>query len=283
MPRTKKASTARSPKDALEARRTRSRRPKDAVCQRAPGPGYYRPVSFTDISMRPACGVHYREPRGAQRRMPDAKIITPGPGAYNPLKPFGYKSFTTNIDAFCARDKHMDIVNIRAMNAWSPGPASYLPHYGASSQKTNGVSVRIAGAVHNCHELAKGGASPGPASYNLDGQLTMTKSTYKPAPPGTRFGKAERVTGIPSSVANKGGPGPGTYKPLSCKPLGVSGINGFTKSTPMVNGRPQPYPNKNPPPTAYSPQNNFNDVLVKKGGSRSFGVAERFTPIISGY
>jgi len=60
----------------------------------------------------------------------------------------------------------------------------------------------------------------------------------------------------------------------------MSGINGFTKTKSMVNGRPDSHPDKKvPPPNAYSPKNNFNDVLSKKGGSVSFGLAERFTPI----
>jgi len=133
MPRTKKASTARSARETLEAKRTRSRRPRTTNYQEGPGPGTYRPMSFTDISMRPACGVHYREP--TQKRMASSKVVTPGPGSYTPQKPFGYRAFTTNMDAFCSRNKHMIQVNVRAMNSHSPGPACYLPHYGRARRK----------------------------------------------------------------------------------------------------------------------------------------------------
>merc|ERR1740130_1378720 len=212
---------------------------------------------MTDVGVSPACGVHYREPRGTHRRMADAKMLSPGPGSYNPLKPFGSGVFTTNMDGFCSRHMAHEQVNVRAMNAWSPGPACYLPHYGASSEKTNAVSCRIAGAVRNCHEVPSGGTSPGPAAYRLE------INNYKPSPPSTRFGKEERITGLP----RKGGPGPGAYKPLSCKPLGVSGINGFTKSTPMVNGRPMQYPNNNPPPNKYNPKNNFQTLCPRRVAS----------------
>jgi len=203
-----------------------------------------------------------------------SKVVTPGPGSYNPLKPFGYRAFTTNMDAFCTRNKHMNQVNVRAMNGNSPGPACYLPHYGASSEKTHGVSVIFASHVKNCHNLNTGDASPGPGTYKTN------VNCYKPTQGGVRFGKSERVTGIPSAIARMGGPGPGDYNPLCGKPLGMSGINGFTKSSPMVGGRPASHPNKKvPAPNAYNPKNNLNDVLSKKGGSVSFGVAERFTPI----
>lgn len=271
-PKKARAQTARTPRsnrDLLEARRTRSRIP--IVVERAPGPGTYRPVSFTDISQRPACGVHYREPKGTQRRLvlDPEKVKVPGPGAYDRHDEFGHDAtFNISIGGYCSRDKAMDKVNIRLMNQISPGPNTYNPTY-----KPPSVSARIASAGKNCYAFQIGKASPGPATYNIRPQQKGAPAAY--------FGNTKRKTS--TNFVKEDMPGPGDYNVFGgIKCLGQSGINGIMSTTTiMVGGRPISSNRQKDVPcvTKYSPKTGFGETMVKKTASARFSTGPRFGPI----
>jgi hypothetical protein len=202
------------------------------------------------------------------------RFLTPGPGSYEPLKPFGHRGYTMSIKGRVSRHKHMDEVNIRTMNAWSPGPASYLPNYKRSSEKTHGVSCIIAGDVKNHFNFQKGGESPGPAAYSPSLPRSIGST------PNTKFGKEARVTGVTMKEARPNEPGPGAYEAFVYAPIGVMGIQGFMAGKPLKNGRPVASHSAKdvPGPGTYTPNNNFNDTLSIKGGMNNFGTGERFLP-----